>query len=275
MTDRTLSARLSFFARRSSTQFKWRFVSTDERSSEDRNRGCHQLGVAGRDGAVGQMFAVLQSDPRRPLPLTGDRDERPDRRVKAVQQHRSPQSRAAKQGGDAIGYALRRAELLLADFDQDAENPIMVWQPQKAFSVGARGEPGLDSDPALREQRHDGRCVGLRQVHRRIVGQFAPGGDGLAGSYLVVLDPGARGNAYQRAGTGAANRGNRRIDGGQALPPVRSAWMEVQFGRSRGDSRRRIAGHGFGRQRKLRMEIAAARAVETGLNDHADVVSNG
>jgi hypothetical protein len=50
--------------------------------------------------------------------------------------------------------------------------------------------------------------------------------------------------------------------------------MDVQFGRTRSDTRRRIAGHCFGRQRKFRMEVAAARAVETGLDDHAGSMSN-
>ena len=51
--------------------------------------------------------------------------------------------------------------ILLADFDQDAEDPVMIGQTQKAFRVGDGGEPRLDSDPALPQQFHHGRRVGF------------------------------------------------------------------------------------------------------------------
>ena len=185
----------------------------------------------------------------------------------------SSHARAVKHRGDAVDNVSRDAEILLLDFNQDAEDPAVIGEVHKALCIDDRGEPRLDCDPAMPKQFHDGRRVGFRQVHRSMVGQFVPPGDGSAGRFLVVLDPGSRRHADKRARTRLANGRNGCIHSRQAFPSVRSAGVDMQFGCAGGDAGCAIERHGLRGERKSRVEVAGTCAVEAGLNDHVGCTS--
>lgn len=185
-----------------------------------------------------------------------------------MQEDGTPHILAVEYRGNIIRDLMRDVEVLLLDLNQDAKNPAMVWQFYKALRIGHGGKPSLDTDPTPMKQGNDRRGVRFRQIHRGIVWQFAPVGDGMASPLLIALDPSSCGHPDQRARTGAANGKNGCIHGRQAFPPILRAGVKVQFGCSAIDTGRAIQRHRFRRQRKSWMEISAACAVKTGLNDH-------
>ena len=88
-------------------------------------------------------------------------DKWPDCRVEAVQKHGASYARSVEHGSDFVCDLARDAWVLLLDFNQDAENPVVVVKVHKALRIDHGGETSLDPDSAMSKQFHHGRRVGL------------------------------------------------------------------------------------------------------------------
>ena len=156
------------------------------------------------------------------------------------------------------------------NLDQDAQHASAMVEADETLGVSDRRQTRLDANAALAQAFHDDGRRRLAEIDRGIVRQFAPAGDGDQRADIVVLDPGAGGDADQRAGAGAAQRCDRRIHRcrRKAFAPVGSARMDMQLGRASGNRSRPVARHGFGVEREGRVEIGGTRAVDAGLDDH-------
>ncbi len=197
-----------------------------------------------------------------------ERDKRPDGRVHAMQQDGAPDRGAFEDGVNAVRDLARGGQVLFLDLDENAQHAVVVGEADEALRIGDGGEARLDADTAQAQQVHHHRSVGLRQVDRGVIGQFAPCANRGAGALLVVLDPGTGRDADQRARTGAAHGQHSVINGSEAFASVRPARMDVQFGGARGDARGGIARHRLRGERQLRVEVAGTGAVDAGLDDH-------
>ena len=160
-------------------------------------------------------------------------------------------------------------QFLDIDLDQDAQNLVRIGQSDETVCVANRRQADLDAHALLPQQIHHRRSVRFGEVDGGIVRQSPPAVDGAPCPLRLVFDPGAGGDADERAGAGAPHGCHGLVDGGEAFPAIRPAGMDVQFGGTGGDAGRAIRRHRCSRQGKVRVEIHRAGAVDAGLNDHA------
>lgn len=231
-------------------------------------RLCHECRVIRCDRSVRQMLSVFEAHSRRPTPLTGPLDKRPNRCIEAVQQDGALKS----SGCEHRGYLVRRLEgtqkSLPFDLDQNTKHTSRMWKGYEPLRIRHRGKARFDPDTSALQHFHDGRSVRLREVDRGIVGKFAPTRNALAGPVCVAFDPRSGRDTHERSRTGASHGPDGLIDGRQALSAVDPAGMKVEFRRSGRKTRRTLPRHVVRRDRKFRMIVARARSIQTGLNDH-------
>jgi hypothetical protein len=146
-----------------------------------------------------------------------------------MQQKRPSDLGAVQDREYGISDCQRLAAVLLGNFNENSQDPLVSVQLRQAFGVGAGGKSGLDADAALSQLFHDRPGGALSEVDRGIVWQLIPSLDRSERAMFIALDPLAGGHANERAGTRAAQSQHSRVHGGrrETLPPVGAARMQV------------------------------------------------
>jgi hypothetical protein len=114
----------------------------------------------------------------------------PDGRIKSMQQYRARYSSSAEYGRYAIGDAVSFVLLLFLDLYQNTENPVALRKCYEALGIAYCRKTSFNPDAFRAKQANDLRRVRLREVHRRIVGQYPPVGDAVSCCFLIPFYPG-------------------------------------------------------------------------------------